>query len=76
MCSICVEILGFFMFMVKLCIYLCMYLLQVISRPPLLGIKTDLFQCVQPAKEVQFEPAVITGSVADPTFSAIPPRSG
>ena len=78
MCSICVEILGFFMFMVKLCIYLlCMYLLQVISRPLPLGIESDLFQCVQPAKEVQFEPAVVTGSVAeDPPFSAIPPRSG
>ena len=76
MCSIFVEILGFFMFMVKLCIYLCMYLLQVISRPPLLGIESDLFQCVQLAKEVQFEPAVVTGSVADPPFSAIPPRSG
>ena len=76
MCSIFVEILGFFMFMVKLCIYLCMYLLQVISRPPPLGIESDLFQCVQLAKEVQFEPAVVTGSVADPLFSAIPPRSG
>jgi hypothetical protein len=53
-----------------------MYLLQVISRPPPLGIESDLFQCVQLAKEVQFEPAVVTGSVADPLFSAIPPRSG
>ncbi len=76
MCSIFVEILGFFMFMVKLCIYLCMYLLQVISRTPPLGIESDLFQCVQLAKEVQFEPAVVTGSVADPLFSAIPARSG
>ena len=69
MCSIFVEILGFFMFMVKLCIYLCMYLLQVISRPPPLGIESDFFQCVQLAKEVQFEPVVVTGSVADPPFS-------
>ena len=76
MCSIFVEILGFFMFMVKLCNYLCMYLLQVVSRPPPLGIESDLFQCVQLAKEVQFEPAVVTGSIADPLFSAIPPRSG
>ena len=29
----------------------------------------------QLAKEVQFEPAAVTGSVADPPFSAIPPRS-
>ena len=71
MCSIFVEILGFFMFMVKLCICLYMYLLQVISRPPPLGIESE-----QLAKEVQFEPAVVTGSVADPLFSAIPPRSG
>ena len=48
------EILGFFMFMVKWCIYLCMYLLQVVSRPPQLGIESDLFRCVQLAKEVQF----------------------
>ena len=26
--------------------------------------------------EVQFEPAVVTGSVADPPFSTLPPRSG
>ena len=71
MCSIFVEILGFFMFMVKLCIYLCMYLLQVISHPPPLGIESDLFQCIQLAKEVQLEPAVVTGSVADPLFSAV-----
>ena len=54
MCFIFVEILGFYMFMVKLCIYLCMYLLQVVLRPPQLGIESDLFL----AKEVQFEPAV------------------
>ena len=57
------------MFMVKLCIYLCMYLLQIISRPPPLGIESDLFQCVQLAKEVQFEPAVVTGIVADPNHN-------
>ena len=62
--------------MMYLCIYLCMYLLQVISRPPQLGIESDLFQCVQLAKEVQFKPAVVTWSVADPPFSALPPRSG
>ena len=61
--------------MVKLFIYLCIFLLQVVSRPPPLGIESDLFQCVQLAKEVQFEPAVVTGSVADPPFSAVPSRS-
>ena len=71
-----VEILGFYMFMMKLCIYLCMYLLQVISRPPPLGFESDLFQCVQLAKEVQFDPAVVTRSIVDPLFSAIPLRSG
>ena len=43
---------------------------------PVAGHIANLFQCVQLAKEVQFEPAVVTGSVADPPFSAIPPRSG
>ncbi len=62
--------------MVKRCIYLCMYLLQVVSRPPQLGIESDLFHCVQLAKEVQFEPAVVTWSVVDPSFSALSPRSG
>ena len=52
MCFIFVEIL--FVECFKFCIYLCMYLLQVVSRPPQLGIESDLFQ----AKEVQFEPAV------------------
>jgi hypothetical protein len=76
MCFIFVEILGFYMFMAKFCIYLCMYLLQVVSRPPPLGIESDLFQWVQLSKEVQFEPAVVTGNLADPPFSAILPRSG
>ena len=71
-----VQIFSFYMFMLHLCIYLCMYLLQVVSRPPPLGIESDLFQCVQLAKEVQFKPAVVSGSVADPPFSALPPRSG
>ena len=75
MCFIFVEILGFYMSMVKLCDYLCMYLLQVVSRPPQLGIESDLFQCFLLAKRVQFEPAFVTGSVADPPFSALPPRS-
>ncbi len=57
MCFIFVEILGFYMFMVKRCIYMCMYLLQVVSSPPQLGIESDLFQCVQLAKEVKYEPA-------------------
>ena len=76
MCFIFVEILGFYMFIVKLCIYLCMYLLQVVSRPPPLGIESDFFQCVQLAQEVQFEPAVVTGSVADAPFFTLPPRYG
>ena len=49
--------------MLKLCIHLCMYLSQVISRPPPLRIESDLFQCVQLGKEVQFEPAVVTGTL-------------
>jgi hypothetical protein len=76
MCFIFVEILGFYMYIAKFCIYLCMYLLQVVSRPPPLGIESDLFQCVQLAKEVQFEHAVVTGSLADSPFSALPPLSG
>ena len=51
------------MFMVKLCIYFCMYLLQVVSRPPQLGIELDLFQCVQLAKEVQLGFCLSLGSV-------------
>ena len=76
MCSIFVEILGFYMLKVKLYIYLCMYLLQVVSSPPPLEIELDLFRCIQLAMEVQVEPAVVTGSVVDPPFSALPPRSG
>ena len=77
MCFIFVEILNFFMFMVKLYIYLCMFLFQVVMRPPPLGIESDLFQCFQLAKEVQFQPTVVTtGSVADQPYSAVPPRSG
>ena len=53
-----------------------MFLFQVVSRPPSLGIESDLFQCVQLAEEVQFEPTVFTGRVADPPYSAVPPRSG
>ena len=76
MCSIFVEILGFFMFMVKLCIYLCMSLLQVGSRPPPLGIEWDRVPLVHVAEKEQIELAVATGSVADPPFSVLPPRFG
>ena len=62
--------------MVTLCIYLCMYLLQVISRPPPLEIESAPFHCVQLPQDVQFEPAVVTRSVVDPLFSEIPLRSG
>ena len=74
MCSIFFEILGFYMFHGEI-MHLFVYV-PVAGRiaPAQLGIESDLFQCVQLAKEVQVGPAVVTGSVVDPPFSALPPR--
>ena len=72
MSFIFVEILGFYMFMVKLCIYLCMYLLQVVSCPPPLGIESDLFQCVQLAKEVQVDFVFVATAAAEIYTPALP----
>ena len=57
--------------------YLFVYVpVAVVTRLPPLGIESDLCHCIQIEKEVQFEPAVVTESVADPPFSTLSPRSG
>ena len=59
------------MFMVHLCIYLCMYLPQAVALPPLLGIQWDLFQHTQLVEEGELEPAVVTCGVVVLHFRAI-----
>ena len=59
------------MLVVLLCMYLCMYLRQVVSLPALLGIERDLFLCIELEKEDELEPAVVPCSVAVPLFPAV-----
>ena len=64
------------MFVVHICMYLCVYLSQAVSFPPTLGIEWDLYWHVHLAEEDQFEPAVEASSVVAPLFLAEPLRSG
>jgi hypothetical protein len=60
------------MFIVHLHIYLCMYLPQAVSLPPLLGIEWGLFRRIPLTEDVQLEPAVTSCSVAAVLFPAAP----
>ena len=55
------------MFVVHLCMYLCVYLSQAVSFSPTLGIKWDLYWHVYLAEKDQFEPA----EVSSPTLLSI-----
>ena len=52
--------------MLKVYIYLCMFLPQAISLPPPLGIEWDLFRHIHRSEESALQPSVVTGSVAVP----------
>ena len=52
--------------------YLCMYLPQAVSLPPLHLIEWDLFQRIQLAEENKLEPAVVSYSVAAPLSPVVP----
>ena len=60
------------MFLVHLHIYLCMYLPQAVSHPPLLGIEWGFFRRIPLAEDVQLEPAMTSCSVAVVLFPAAP----
>ncbi len=64
------------MFVVHLCMYLCVYLSQAVSFPPTLGIEWDLYWHVHLAEEDQFEPVVKASSDVAPLFLAESLRSG
>ena len=58
-----------------MCIYLCMYLPQAASLPPMIGAQWDLFLCNALVQESWFEPTVVAfGSVERP-LPALPHTS-
>ena len=55
------------MYVIELCIYVCMYLPQATSRPPSIGAQSDFFQCTNRGQESWFEPALVAfGIVGGP----------
>ena len=49
---------------------MCVYLSQAVSLPPLLGIEWDLFRRNHRSEDVEFEPVVVSWSVAVPLWPA------
>jgi len=67
------RVIRTFVFVLLICTYMCMCLSQVISLPPQLRTKSDLFQQLQLAQEVEWWAACKLGNT---TFSFVSPRHG
>ena len=58
------------MYVIELCIYVCMYLPQAISRQPSIGAQSDFLQCTNRGQESWFEPSVVAfGAVVGPLLA-------
>jgi hypothetical protein len=58
------------MYVIELCIYVCMYLPQAISRPPSIGAPTDFLLCINRDQESWLEPSVVAfGTVVGPLLA-------
>ena len=53
------RVIQVFMHVTELCVYVCMYLLQAISRPPSIGAQPDFFRCTDRGQERWFEPSLV-----------------
>ena len=58
------------MYVIELCMYVCMYLPQAISRPPSIGAQSDFLLCTNRDQESWLEPSVVAfGTVVGPLLS-------
>ena len=53
------RVIQVFMYVIKYYVYVCMYLLQAISRPPSIGVQSDFFRCTNRGQERWFEPSLV-----------------
>ncbi len=64
------RVIQVLMYVIELCIYVCMYLPQAISRPPSIGAQSDFLQCTNRGQESWFEPSVVAfGAVVGPLLA-------
>ena len=52
------------MYVIELCIYVCMYLPQATSRPPSIGAQSDFFLCTNRGQESWLEPSLVAFGIA------------
>ena len=58
------------MYVIELCIYVCMYLPQATSRPPSIGAQSDFFLCTNRGQESWLEPSLVAfGIVVGPLLA-------
>ena len=58
------------MYVIELCIYVCMYLPQATSRPPSIGAQSDFLLCSNRGQESWFAPSVVAfGTVVGPLLA-------
>ena len=53
------RVIQILMYVIELCVYVCMYLLQAISRPPSIGAQSDFFRGTNRGQESGFGPSLV-----------------
>ena len=53
------RVIHVLMYVFELYVYVCMYLLQAISRPPSIGAQSDFFRCTNRGEERWFGPSLV-----------------
>ena len=53
------KVIQVFMYVIELCVYICMYLLQATSRPPSIGAQSDFLRCTNHDQESWLGPSVV-----------------
>jgi hypothetical protein len=60
------------MYVIELCIYVCMYLPQATSRPPSIGAQPDFFLCTNRGQESWLEPSLVAFGIVVGPLLALP----
>ena len=53
------RVIQVLMYVIELCVYVCMYLLQAISRPPAIGAQSDFFRGIHLGQESWLGPSLV-----------------
>ena len=66
------KVIQVVMYVIELCVYMCMYLLQATSRPPSIGAQSDFFLSTNRGQERRLEPSVVAFGSAVGLLPALP----